>query len=310
MLLVWPVRFENQSTVGIRVLNPAMVETINDENIYNFYQGQIIIVSLDEDLKTQKRMWWINALVLGETYQFNHNGIALVGIGMKMEPGEYAICLEFRCNDLDRKNELRIRILKTEFPKTRTSPYIGEPALRRDKQKNAIDDAFGQNRSEDDLTKGRSYVDPLDIARDVSDPFGLIYGNNEYRTHSGADLKAKVGTSVKVVNRGKIILVAKMFRREGNMVIISHGMDVFSVYMHLSKFGWIEVTEKTKKGKIVKTKRQLKVGDIVERGQNIGLSGTTGAGAKRVKHLHYSLRIKDNYVDPLYFIDTVNKYLK
>lgn len=310
LLLMFPAQLKVQDPAGIRILNPGVIETINDENIYYFYQGQTIIVALDDDLKNQGLSWWIQALLPGHLYDFNQNGIALVGISMKMEPGEYPICLEVRCNDTDRKNELRIRILRTDFSKTRTSAYTGEPTPRRDKQKSAIDDAFGKNRGEDDLTSGALYVNPLDILRDISDAFGLIYENNEYRGHFGVDLRAKVGTPVKAVNRGKVIMVAKMFRREGNMLIISHGMDVFSVYMHLSKFDQVTITEKTKKGKIVRKKRQLKVGDIVERGQNIGLSGTTGAGAKRVKHLHFSFRIKDTYVDPLYFIDTINQHLR
>lgn len=294
---------------GIRVLNPSLIEVINDENIYHFYQGQTILIALDDDLKDQGRSWWIQALIPGHVYDFNQNGIAFVGINMGTEPGEYPICLEMRCSDTDRKNELRIRIFQTEFPKTRTSAYAGEPRLRRDKQKNAIDDAFGRNRGEEDLTNSSFYVDPLDIPREISDPFGFIYGNNKYRAHGGTDLKARVGTPVRAVNRGKVIMVAKMFRNEGNMVIISHGLDIFSVYMHLSKFGTVETVQKTKSGKIIKKGRQLKVGDMVERGQRIGFSGTTGSGAKRIKHLHWGMRIKNTYVDPIYFIDTVNKYL-
>src|SRR3989344_7792556 len=92
------------------------------------------------------------------------------------------------------------------------------------------------------------------------------------------------------VNSGRVILVAKKFRQEGNMVIVNHGLGIFSVYMHLSKFN-------------------VKEGDVVGRGQLVAWSGHTGAGV-REPHLHFGVKIHDSYVDSLRFIEIVNSVLK
>ena len=76
------------------------------------------------------------------------------------------------------------------------------------------------------------------------------------------------------------------------MVILSHGLGIFSVYMHLSKF-------------------EVKLGETVKRGQLVALTGRTGTGINRGdEHLHFSIKIRDAYVDPLEFIDIANEVLK
>jgi len=63
----------------------------------------------------------------------------------------------------------------------------------------------------------------------------------------------------------------------GNAVFIDHGMGLYTSYLHLSEI-------------------KVNVGDWVERGQLLGLSGATG----RVTgpHLHWGVRILDARVDP------------
>ena len=64
---------------------------------------------------------------------------------------------------------------------------------------------------------------------------------------------------------------------EGGLVVINHGQQFMTQYMHLSK---IDVT----------------VGQHVRKGQRIGLSGATG----RVTgpHLHMAVRWQGAYLDP------------
>jgi murein DD-endopeptidase MepM/ murein hydrolase activator NlpD len=47
------------------------------------------------------------------------------------------------------------------------------------------------------------------------------------------------------------------------------------------------------------------VGDVVEKGQVIGLSGQTGYAA--VSHLHLTVRINDVSIDPVVFLKLFNK---
>ena len=119
------------------------------------------------------------------------------------------------------------------------------------------------------------------------DPFGLIYQGNNRLAHYGVDLRTPVGTSVKSTNRGIVVLVANDYSKEGNMIILSHGLGMFSVYMHLSEI-------------------HVKEGSVVEKGQVIGLSGETGAGV-REPHLHFNIKIQGIYVEPLSFVRLTNE---
>ncbi len=227
--------------------------------------------------------------IFGKNYRPNAQGKVLVGVNMEIEPSKYIAT--FNENGIRSGWDYEeIEVLKSSFETTRTSWYTQKPSQRTDSQFRKILDAFGpKNQSEQDLTNGLGYIDPLGIPRDPIDHFGLIYKNNPYRRHEGVDLRTPIGSEVRAINGGKVVLVARNFRAEGNMVIINHGLGVFSVYMHLSKF-------------------RVKEGDTVKQKQVIALSGRTGAGV-REPHLHFNVRIQDSYIDPLRFIDTINQYL-
>jgi murein DD-endopeptidase MepM/ murein hydrolase activator NlpD len=95
--------------------------------------------------------------------------------------------------------------------------------------------------------------------------------------HSGTDFKAAAGTPVVAPNRGRVVLAADHYF-PGRTIIIDHGLGLYSYLAHLSEF-------------------EVKEGDIVERGQTIALSGSTG----RVTgpHLHWTLRLGRARIDPL-----------
>lgn len=95
--------------------------------------------------------------------------------------------------------------------------------------------------------------------------------------HSGADISASTGTPVYATNSGRVVLSEYLPALRGNCVIIDHGCNIFSVYMHLSK-------------------RQVKEGDVVTKKQLIGKVGATGfvTGA----HLHWAIRVGWESCDP------------
>ncbi len=94
--------------------------------------------------------------------------------------------------------------------------------------------------------------------------------------HKGMDFRAKSGTPVHAANAGTVILAGHLYY-EGNCVIIDHGLGLYTLYMHLSKFS-------------------VHAGEQVKTGQLLGLSGATG----RVTgpHLHWAVRYQDAYIDP------------
>ena len=110
-----------------------------------------------------------------------------------------------------------------------------------------------------------------------------IYGGKEVdrQTHLGFDLARVVNSPIVAANRGKV-LHASPLGIYGNCVIIDHGMGVQSLYAHLSSFG-------------------VKVGDTVEKEQEIGRSGMTGlAGGD---HLHFTMLVNGQMVNPVEWWD-------
>lgn len=106
---------------------------------------------------------------------------------------------------------------------------------------------------------------------------GRLFNGNLTSRHLGVDFRGAVGQAVSAANRGVVALVDNFFLA-GNVVYIAHGGGVVTAYFHLSK-------------------TFVAVGDTVERGQQIGLVGSTG----RVTgpHLHWAARYGTITVNPL-----------
>ncbi|MBZ7987656.1 M23 family metallopeptidase [Campylobacter canadensis] len=130
----------------------------------------------------------------------------------------------------------------------------------------------------------------LPINSKITSAYGSarLFNNEVVSYHSGTDFKAAIGTKIKAANDGIVVLCAdRIFA--GKSVIIDHGYGVFTQYYHLSKI-------------------LVKVGDEVKLGDIVGLSGDTG----RVSgpHFHFGVAINGLSVEPLSFIEEINKYLK
>lgn len=112
-----------------------------------------------------------------------------------------------------------------------------------------------------------------------SSPYGRKRWVNgkKWGQHNGSDLKAPTGRQVVAMNSGKVVLSEYLPTLRGNCVVIDHGCNVFSLYLHLSK-------------------RQVAVGQSVGKGQNIGLVGSTGFSTGA--HLHFEVRVGWEPVDP------------
>jgi murein DD-endopeptidase MepM/ murein hydrolase activator NlpD len=106
---------------------------------------------------------------------------------------------------------------------------------------------------------------------------GRVFNGRVASRHLGVDFQGRVGEPVRAANRGVVALVDSFFLA-GNVVYIDHGAGVVTGYFHLSE-------------------QRVTVGDTVERGQEIGLVGSTG----RVTgpHLHWAARYGTVSVDPL-----------
>jgi len=127
----------------------------------------------------------------------------------------------------------------------------------------------------------------LPVENRISSPFGnrREFNGKLKNYHNGLDFRSPKGIPVYAANSG-IVRVAKNLFYSGNAVIIDHGTEIFTIYAHLSK---IKAT----------------VGQLVEKGQLIGLSGATG----RVSgpHLHWGVKVNGIAVNPLQFVKVMDK---
>jgi murein DD-endopeptidase MepM/ murein hydrolase activator NlpD len=95
--------------------------------------------------------------------------------------------------------------------------------------------------------------------------------------HSGADIQAGTGTAVRASNSGRVVLSQYLPTLRGNCIVLDHGCNVFTVYMHLSR-------------------RLVHEGDRVAKGQHIGNVGATGFVTG--PHLHWEMRVGWEPCDP------------
>ncbi|MCI5113768.1 MAG: M23 family metallopeptidase [Candidatus Electrothrix sp. AW1] len=109
-----------------------------------------------------------------------------------------------------------------------------------------------------------------------SDPF-----NNRLAFHPGIDLKGKIGQKIKATADGIVKTSSYEKNGFGNYVILRHGNGYETLFGHLSK-------------------RLVKEGVKVQRGQVLGLLGNTGRSTG--PHLHYEVRYNKEPINP-------NKYL-
>jgi murein DD-endopeptidase MepM/ murein hydrolase activator NlpD len=98
--------------------------------------------------------------------------------------------------------------------------------------------------------------------------------------HTGIDLAAPKGTAITAAAAGTVIYAGPM-GGYGNAVKIDHGHGYATLYGHSSKI-------------------LVKVGDKVERGDEIALVGSTGMSTG--PHLHYEVFVDSTRIDPIAFL--------
>ena len=107
------------------------------------------------------------------------------------------------------------------------------------------------------------------------DPF-----TGEWTMHEGIDFLADVGSSVSAAAAG-VVQFAGFHPQYGYMIDVDHGNDLVTRYAHLSKLF-------------------VKDGDVVQRGQRMALSGSTGRSTG--PHLHFEVRFRGAAQNPGKFL--------
>lgn len=125
----------------------------------------------------------------------------------------------------------------------------------------------------------RAYLSaPLEFSR-VSSGFAMRFHpiQKKWKAHLGTDFAAATGTAVRTVGDG-VVEFAGVQNGFGNVIFIKHRSEHVTVYAHLSRIN-------------------VKKGQSVEQGQNIGAVGSTGWATG--PHLHFEFRVNGKPQDPM-----------
>jgi murein DD-endopeptidase MepM/ murein hydrolase activator NlpD len=207
--------------------------------------------------------------------------LGLIGIDLGLKPGSYPIAITpVYANGHFESVVKEILVVAKEFPVKKLwvdEKYVTPPpeVLKRIREESELLAAIYGIYSPRWMGSGPFIVPSEGEARPN---FGerRFFNNQPRSPHSGVDISSPYGAPVAASNSGRVVLVSDLYYA-GNTVIIDHGLGVFTLYLHLSKF-------------------RVKRGDSVEKGDVVGEIGATG----RVTgpHLHWGVKIQGNRVDP------------
>jgi murein DD-endopeptidase MepM/ murein hydrolase activator NlpD len=231
------------------------------------YQGDVILVRTKQatEIKWQ-----------GKTYPllaYDSGYFTYLPIPMDTKPGNYTI------------EGQTLQVKGKSFDTDRLTVTKQQEAMTQDtKRINADQVKINLARSKSDPTFASTDSFMIPIQGRLSTPYGYTrYVNGKYAgSHRAIDLAAPTGTEIHATNAGRIVLAEPLYLT-GNSIYMDHGMNLFSQYAHLSKL-------------LVKT------GDIVKKGDIIGLVGTTGFSTG--PHLHFTFWVGNSPVNPNLFFDT------
>ncbi|MEP1034977.1 peptidoglycan DD-metalloendopeptidase family protein [Ekhidna sp.] len=105
------------------------------------------------------------------------------------------------------------------------------------------------------------------------------------KMHLGVDFSCPIGTEIFATASGEVIAVEVNEGGYGKLITIKHGNAYHTKYAQLSEF-------------------KVKVGDLVKKGDVIGLSGSSGMST--APHLHYEVLKGEKRVNPIDYIKDYN----
>ena len=254
--------------------------TINSE-YRSLCQGEIIKICLQSPVPVSATL-----SLDGRKYTFIPNRdtlryFTMIALGLDMKPGIYnAVHLEFS-RGAKKDISFKLAVSRKTFPSKRikvarrfTSPTPAD--MKRIKAEKEMLGRIYSISTSNWLGDGR-FIMP--VKGSISGVFGerRVFNRGFVSRHRGIDIRSPRGTSIKASNSGEVVLARDLYF-SGNTVIINHGIGLFSIYCHMSK-------------------TIVRKGAFVDKGEVIGYTGSTGRSTG--PHLHWGLKLVDNYADPL-----------
>ncbi|MGE5379169.1 MAG: peptidoglycan DD-metalloendopeptidase family protein [Bacteroidota bacterium] len=219
----------------------------------------------------------------------NGDQVALEGVHAMLEPGVYPLRLETTLPDGSKQSfEQMVLVTSGNYPNedillndpSTIDPAVTEPEMV---QIVSITSPFTSNRYWNGIFSSPA-ADPSCFTSRYGTRRTYKVTNTDITVpgfHSGLDFCGGEGLPITAPAPGRVVFAGPLTVR-GNATIIDHGWGVYSGFWHQSQI-------------------LVKVGDMVEQGQQIGVVGGTGrvTGA----HLHWDLWVNGVQVNPLAWLN-------
>ena len=224
--------------------------------------------------------------VNGETVSLRKDGWFVVGIG-RDETGNLVF-------NAEKNGERTIRTYPVEKREWRVQHVDGLP------QNTVTPTPEEEKRIADEMVMAwearQKTVDmdmPLCFSMPAQGRISSVYGSQRILNgvpktpHNALDIANKEGTPIVAPADGIVLLVHDDMFLSGKTVLIGHGQNVVTSYIHLSKIN-------------------VKEGETVKKGREIGQIGMTGRATG--PHLHWVVSWKNKRIDPLVFLKNSEKF--
>ena len=278
------------SEYELKEISPSPVYISSD----SLEQGDTLLIKIDDESVIDRISGEFGSVKIDFFKTLTKDGqMGILGIPVKQNPGKYTLVIHF---SKQQTIEKEINIIKREFPVTEllvteelkekgfTSSKIVENILN--KENLAIGKILSIYTPKAYFNK--AFINPLTEIKDVGSFGNIRKSENASLQHLGVDLQADTGTPVYAINNG-VVRFSQELTNYGKILIIDHGLGIFSLYLHLDKF-------------------KVLSGQTVKRGDIISFSGNTGYSI--APHLHFSVKVNGASVDPSRFIEVTKKGLK
>ena len=253
--------------------------------------GQAFAISITSNVDySQPTVTWLNRTINLNVEQGGAGKISYGLLGSDVrntKAGNYDILFEFVQGGKKYKASGTIKLKARKYPHENLSvnPKMVNPPkkeLKRIKEESRL-----VGNALRTMTTPRFWTTPpqpplTNITLTSHYGFQRVYNGVPRAGHNGADLRAANGTNIRVPFAGTVILTGFHYYAGGS-VYIDSGNGVITAFFHLSDI-------------------IVKKGDRVSKGQVVAKSGSTG----RVTgpHLHYSLILGGQFVDPIPLLST------
>lgn len=210
----------------------------------------------------------------------------LAGTEVHSRPWQKIFAKKFRKRDLDINDSFMRKVVEEIDPNSQGSlleRFVRINSQMRKDNNKTLADLRNQSEQKFLWTPPFQQLSNSKVESFFADVRSYMYQGKKVdeQVHLGFDLSKVAHAPVVASNSGKVLYAARL-GIYGNCVVVDHGYGLQSIYAHLSEIG-------------------VKVGQSVQRGQELGRSGSTGmAGGD---HLHFSMQVDGVQINPVEWWD-------